>query len=96
MFGLASENSENAISDHLDSRDSKFSKFSQMFCLHFRATAIYENNTLQSGVGAWKKYAQTCSTVVWYNIFNAITHFINITRPKRNIIHVVNLHLTFP
>jgi hypothetical protein len=23
-------------------RDSKFSKFSQMFCLHFRATAIYD------------------------------------------------------
>jgi hypothetical protein len=37
-------------------RDSRFSKFSQMVCLHFRATAIYDekspprnNNTLQSG-----------------------------------------------
>ena len=88
MLGLVRENSEN----FRPSRDSKFSKFSQMFCLHFRATAIYENNTLQSGVGAWKKYAQTCSTVVWYNIFNAITHFM----AERNIIHVVNLHLTFP
>ena len=29
-----------------------------------------------------EKYAQTCSTVVWYNIFNAITLFINITIAK--------------
>jgi hypothetical protein len=46
-------------------------------------------------VGAQKKYAQTPSTVVLYNIFNAITLFINITiakkGPSRNIIHVMNL-----
>jgi hypothetical protein len=33
-------------------------------------------------VGARKKYAQTHNTVVWYNIFNAITLFINITIAK--------------
>ena len=36
-------------------------------------------------VGARKKYAQTCSTVVWYNILNAITLFINITIAKAQV-----------
>ena len=52
-------------------------------------------------VGAWKKYAQTRNTVVWYNIFNVITLFIEyytcqkLPRPKRNIIHVVNMNSCF-
>ena len=39
-------------------------------------------------VGARNKYAQTRSTVVWYNIFKAITFFSNITIYKR----AVSLH----
>jgi hypothetical protein len=38
-------------------------------------------------VGARKKYAQTRSTVVWYNIFNAITLFINITIYKKSCVY---------
>jgi hypothetical protein len=38
VLGVAKENSENAISDHLETPIEIFS----MFCLHFRATAIYD------------------------------------------------------
>ena len=47
-----------------------------------RAGGFKKNFTESYLVGALKKYAQTCSIVVWYNIFNAITLFINIAKAQ--------------
>jgi hypothetical protein len=47
-----------------------------------RAGGFLKNFTESYLVGALKKYAQTCSIVVWYNIFNAITLFINIAKAQ--------------